>query len=742
MSESWREKIGDYRLTRELGRGAFGIVYEACQVGLNRQVALKVLPANLFPDQKSVERFRKEAIAAAQLRHPRIVTVHEAGQEGELCYFSMDLMPGRSLAEVIAERGGLTHPTELEDSHFTSSMHAVMTPADETRAGSCETDAATQPPACEEVQAIAANIVGVASALHYAHEKGVVHQDVKPSNLVFDDDGNLCLLDFGTAQIRRLRGDQDQATGGLGTPLYASPEQLRSTLGEVGPQTDIYSLGASLYEWLTLRPPFVAQDYAELRHMVLTATPTPPHELNPAVPRTLSAIVCKALARDLDARYATAQDFADDLRRFTRQEPTRAESAGPWRRFVLWRRRNRALAGSLAAAALLTVVVLGGVAYMFSSGQSLLDQARAHFALSAWLKCITFVDQIPGDSPDWPEAIILKAECFNQLERYQERLALYDELLAHHADRFDAHRLLLGRASALADEASAFADEGAYREAEESFRRAIAAAQNRTDEALAHYEYGRFLDDHGDKLGASREEKKDVSARAQYEKAIECDPELAKAHFYYGLLVARQGDRAKAEKSLKAAVDRRGEDKPKYLVGIAQFYVEWNKPNEALPYVDRVIELARQSGRARTMADYQVLKAHILVIRGSYEDAIVLLREAAPFTEKRVELLYLLTVAQFEAGKRDDARATAGQFEQPEDAICPAMAWAELGDMKAALRYFGKLRPNDFAAIREKYPILWAKLPRLRDEMKANAPAGYEEVLASIERALNPRSAP
>ena len=718
MTEPWRERIGDYRLTREIGRGAFGIVYAARQISLNREVALKVLPASLFPDRDTIERFRIEAEAVARLRHPHIVTVHEAGQDGDAHFFSMDLMGGRSLAGVIAERGGMPLPSDLEDSHFTASMDAVMARPPEPSAEQAPPKR-PDPPSQEECFDFAAKFVGVAEALHYAHEKGVIHRDVKPSNLVFDEEGRLCLLDFGTAQTRKPPHAAAPASGVLGTPLYASPEQLDAGRGVLGPQTDIYSLGATLYQWATLRPPFVAETYDELRQEVLSGVPAPAHELNPAVPRELSAILAKALARDLGERYASAKDLADDLRRFLRRRPTLAGAAGPWRRLALWSWRSPALAATLAAAVLLGLAAAATLIYILISHQTLMDRVRECFALGAWPECINLADQIPSDAPDWTEAMLLKADCLNQLSRHDERLALYLELLARGPALADRSQLLVGKGKALADLRR-------QAEAEQAFRQAIDAARGVAAIATAHYELAKFLEDCA----------RDDAALSQYARAVELAPDLAKAQFAYGMLLVKKGRHAEAEPHLVHAVDKSGKEKPKYLAGIAEFYLAWGRPKDALPYADGAIAQAREFGRTRRTAEYQLLKARILAAQQDYKGAIVLLQNAVDQADNRSEALYPLAMAQLRTGKDADARTTANEFLKPKDAIYPAMLWTSLGEPDSALRYFQLLGPDDLARLRETSPALWQEFRRLMADLETKNPAAYRKLAPAIESYL------
>jgi eukaryotic-like serine/threonine-protein kinase len=319
--------LGDYRLIREAGRGGMGIVYEAEQVSLSRRVALKVLPFVAALDAKLVQRFRIEAQVAAQLNHPHIVPVYAVGSEQGFHYYAMRFIEGRSLATVIRE---WQNPETLAE------------------------PASQAPRALLFARAVASIGLQAAEALEHAHTLGVLHRDIKPGNLLLDDTGGLWVADFGLA---RLRDDPGPTQTGdiLGTLRYMSPEQILARRGVVDQRSDIYALGASLYEALTLRPAFDGQDRQSLLHQVLFDEPTPPRRIDPTIPRALETVVLKAMAKESSARYATAREFADDLLRFLADTPVLARPQSPLDRAAKWARRHRTALGAAAIALVLTL---------------------------------------------------------------------------------------------------------------------------------------------------------------------------------------------------------------------------------------------------------------------------------------------------------------------------------------------------------------------------------------------------
>lgn len=311
--------FGDYELLEEVAAGGMGIIYKARQRSLNRIVAVKMILKGTLARDEDVKRFRVEAEAAANLQHPAIVAIHEVGLHEGQHYFSMDYVEGHSLAELPREQ-----------------------PLPARQAAEYVRDAA--------------------EAVHYAHQQGTLHRDLKPSNILIDRQGRVRITDFGLA--KRIEGNSDLTLTGqiLGTPSYMPPEQATSKRALVAAASDVYSLGAVLYELLTGRPPFRGESPAETLRQVEALDPISPRLLSPAVPRDLETVCLKCLEKEPHKRYGTAQLLAADLGRYLRGEPILARPISRPARAWRWCRR-RPVHALLAAALLL--LISGGVAAGF-----------------------------------------------------------------------------------------------------------------------------------------------------------------------------------------------------------------------------------------------------------------------------------------------------------------------------------------------------------------------------------------
>jgi serine/threonine protein kinase len=342
MSEDFEAsvQIGDFRIERRLGAGGMGIVYLATQVSLNRLVALKVLGPALNRDA-DIARFRREAQAIAKLNHPGIASIFFVGQDGQVCYLAMEFIEGVPLRRMIDRLGNSTDPAETFDAvlrgipiaeagapamRFDAPTADCMTPT----AG--ETAGGEGGPLTSEARRLMASpayirrcceIVRDASrALAHAHERGVIHRDVKPENILLDRRGEPHLIDFGIARFFEDATVTD--TGALvGTPMYMSPEQVTGRVS-VDRRTDVYSLGLVLYELLMLRRPITAPTREGVLRQVVTKALPPVSWRNPAVSRELEAVVHRATAKDPDERYQAATDLAADLDNWLEGRPVAA----------------------------------------------------------------------------------------------------------------------------------------------------------------------------------------------------------------------------------------------------------------------------------------------------------------------------------------------------------------------------------------------------------------------------------
>jgi serine/threonine protein kinase len=347
-------ELGDFRLLREVGRGGMGVVYEAEQISLRRRVALKVLPFAAAIDPRQLQRFKNEALAAAHLRHENIVPVYTVGEERGVHYYAMQFVEGRSLAHLIAELKA--RPAAVVGGGW------WVVDGEKAPAGPVfhHPPSTTHHPPPEGSRRyydwVASQGRQAALALEHAHTVGVVHRDVKPANLLLDTRGQLWVTDFGLAQ---MAGDTGLTVTGelLGTLRYASPEQVLARQGVVDHRSDVYSLGATLYELLTLRPIFEGRDRNELLRQIAAEEPRPPRTLHPSIPRELETVVLKALGKEPSERYATARDFADDLQRFLDNRPVLARRPTAAERLRKLARRHPSLVG--AAAVILVLLSVG-----------------------------------------------------------------------------------------------------------------------------------------------------------------------------------------------------------------------------------------------------------------------------------------------------------------------------------------------------------------------------------------------
>src|SRR5438105_11372038 len=287
-------QVPGYNVEAELGHGGMGVVYRAWHLRLRRCVALKMLLAGAHAQPVERERFLREAAAVAGLRHPNIVQVYEVGDVDGQSYFTMELVEGGSLAQQIQ---GVPQP----------------------------------------VRKAAALVATLADAVHAAHQSGIVHRDLKPANILLTADGTPKVTDFGLA--RRLQGGGALTLSGvpMGTPSYMAPEQAQGQRDAAGPATDVYALGAILYELLTGRPPFRAATAVETLQQVISQEPAPPSRLN-KVPRDLETICLKCLHKNPARRYVSAQDLADDLHHFLDGKSVVARPVGRLERVVKWAR--------------------------------------------------------------------------------------------------------------------------------------------------------------------------------------------------------------------------------------------------------------------------------------------------------------------------------------------------------------------------------------------------------------------
>ena len=357
-----QKQLGDFRILRQIGRGGMGVVYEAEQISMKRRVALKVLPLAGLVDDLKIRRFQNEVRAVAALDHPNIVSVYMVGEERGVHYYAMQLIRGRSLSEVISSLKQVHGDGDPLDGASISQVTNVPRPCDDDEAigtteplelssdpltDSGDVTSSTIPNSThrEYFRSVAVLGIQAATALQHAHDAGVIHRDIKPANLLLDHAAKLYLTDFGLARIESDAGVT--MTGDLvGTLRYMAPEQALAKRVVVDHRADIYSLAATLYELLALRPVYQAEDRQQLLKQIAFEEPIPLRRIDRDIPAELGIIVQKAMSKDMDQRYASAQDLADDLRSHIENRPIKAKPPTTSEIIGKWTRRNPALTWS------------------------------------------------------------------------------------------------------------------------------------------------------------------------------------------------------------------------------------------------------------------------------------------------------------------------------------------------------------------------------------------------------------
>ncbi len=562
--------LGDFRILREIARGGMGIVYEAEQLSMGRQVALKVLSPATTLSEQAVARFRREAQAAGRLHHTHIVPVYAMGEAQGIWYYAMELVRGRTLAQVIEDlRRFRTAPGA--PSHPRSSSFGT--------AGNFHVAVATQ-------------FAGVAEALAAAHAEGIVHRDVKPSNLILDAGGVLKVMDFGLARVEGEAAWRTLTGEVIGTPAYMSPEQTRGD--GVDARTDVYSLGATLYELLTLEAPFQGRDLPDTCARILSRDVVPPRRRNARIPRDLETIVLKAMEKERWRRYATAADLARDLRAFAEGGAIRARRVGPLGR--AWRKVRRHPLRSGLVAAVVVLAATAAAAGLHASREARLRRAMEYERLCAEAE-MTWRDAVTG----------LREHCM-VAQAGTEMKALLDRAIGLDPYRVEAYvgRVLMANLPAerrLADIETAHAlglGERTYRlarawilsaesreEAETWGRKAMEVPAGQTH--LDAYFEGRIL------LAQHRWQE----SAARLTDALRLMPRLGFIHdralLFRGFARERQGDLEGAVEDMSSATSRLRPSDPLAL-RIASLWRRLGRESRAEECVRRALEAARQNG--------------------------------------------------------------------------------------------------------------------------------------------------
>ena len=453
------KRLGDFEILRELGRGGMGVVYEARQISLKRRVALKVLPPALGMGSHARQRFEREAQAAAKLHHTNIVPVHAIGEHDGHHFYAMDLIEGQSLDHVLldlADEGSnplldqtvTRAASELtqERPAPTESTHAMSSQGGDVTSSLGDTSAGSRP----WFDAVAKLIAEVADGLDYAHGRGVIHRDIKPANLMLSGEGRLCITDFGLARIVQEPG-MTVSGSFLGTPAYMSPEQIAAGRMKLDHRTDVYSLGAVLYELLTLHRPFPGDSREEVIGAIMTKDPRAPRKFNGKIPQDLETICLKALEKDPDRRYATAGAFAQDLREYLRHGLIAAKRAGLLRRAGKSIRRHPVVSTvTLSAVLLVALAILSGKLWTGMQEADIgrmASDARQQVTRGQFREAMATVEDILSADPDNVDALLIRARTHMHRKRMVDSVADARQVLQQVPEHWEAHALIAAAGS-------------------------------------------------------------------------------------------------------------------------------------------------------------------------------------------------------------------------------------------------------------------------------------------------------
>ena len=634
-------RLGDYSVKRVLGHGSMGVVFEAVHEQLGRGVALKALPPGLGATEKAIQRFLREAQAVAQLSHENIVPIYEISCAGAIHYYAMQFLEGEPLDRVV-KRG----------------------PLDPRRAAQL---------ACT-----------AARAIHFAHQHGIIHRDIKPANLIVQGDGRLVLTDFGLARPEQGGGITDSGAM-VGTPLYMSPEQVRAKRGEVDRRTDVYSLGATLFEMATGRPPFSGESTQEILQAILERDPQPLRAIQPAVPADLDVVVMKALEKEPRRRYASALELAQDLERFLEGEPILARRttivARAWRRVKKQR--------TIAVLSVLVAAIASGFSFAMkhqgdASRRRQFDtanaDARTAFAEESYLTAWTKFDEALRVRPEDLDARLGRARslCFMGLAWERDNQTQGRETRPQLAERFGSVDKLY--AGALAD--------------------ARTVADARPDDTLALFYRGFLRWRSREKLERDAAVEDLFAADIKGEEDWETQAELAR--FRYGLAKDPKRDLDQRGELLQHAltnasravklVEERAAKLPQRFVARAHrlraevYYLLYDLGGNAAIYLD--LALADAERALRIVVRDPELETLVNSARSIREDALRKAQEdsrrASPRPDSRAPdlargVLTLLGVAE----KSEQSKALAGILQRGGELL--AAGWQETDGIRTGL---------------------------------------------------------
>lgn len=589
------QKLGDFEVLSLIGTGGMGAVFLARQVSLDRKVALKVISDVSGARKRTLERFKREAKVLAKISHPNIVSVYEVGEQGPYSYFAMEHIKGASLDTVLRSIRNAKHNEKASD---------VLRKYLQIQAGIYDDkpDGAKDSNGAEidtyYIVTVSRMMISIASALDYAHKKGILHRDVKPSNILIDSGGTAKLVDFGLAKAEMQQSIT--VTGEFfGTPNYVSPEQIRKP-ETVDCRSDVYSLAATYYECLTLHPPFEGETVNETLTRVISREAVPPKKYSPRLSSDLNTVLLHALEKLPKDRYQSAADFSGDIKNVLDFKPITAKRPSITRRAYKALRRNPIGIALVIIAILVGVLGYWAISYNLESrtrraAKELFDMARSKITVKNYAEALTLFEKALTKDKSYVDAYLGAADCQRLLGNYDEAIRLSREAISLEKNNAMAYYQL----------GTAFVGQKDFEQAKSAYQKALSIDQNfslaRTGLALCYGKLGldneaveesrRLIaidPDHPAKKQVLFNIANTLASLGKYQEAIEAyqevlaiDPMNATAYIGIGNCYGILNGQNNAEAAFKKAIDIAPENSKPY-VSLALLYINCNRPLDAI----------------------------------------------------------------------------------------------------------------------------------------------------------------
>ena len=477
------QKLGDFEILKMIGHGGMGAVFLAQQVSLDREVALKVISSVGGPQAKNLDRFKRESKVLAQISHPNIVPIYEVGQHGPYSYFAMELVKGVSLDKILSNIRNVKSGEKASDV-----MHKCLEAQASIYENNLSEDSGSKGAEIDTdyIVEISKVIVSVASALDYAHNKGILHRDIKPSNILISTDGTAKLVDFGLAKGQTQ--ESITITGEFfGTPSYVSPEQIRKP-DTVDCRSDVFSLAATFYECLTLHVPFEGDTVNETLTQVISREAVPPKKYCPRLSMDFNTVLLHALEKSQEDRYQTAGDFVADIRNILEFKPITAKRPSITRRAYKTLRRNPLKIAIIGIS--LLVIVLGYFVFSNLVQKRNKDTARKLEAIAArhlvsgnYTEALIYYRKAIAQYPFNAATFSEMGSCYKMLKQYPEAIEAYKQAIQIEPDNTVAHGALAGT----------YFSQGRHEAALETYEKLVEIKPD----SLAYRNIGNLLDDMG-----------------------------------------------------------------------------------------------------------------------------------------------------------------------------------------------------------------------------------------------------